>query len=187
MVGTGIVAALWALWLLGWGIAAFDAKPTRRAESVASRLGYLIPLCLGGLLMWPRVGGPWLDARFMPQMAATSWIGPVLVALGLGFTGLARVSLGRNWSATVTVKQNHELIRSGPYRWVRHPIYTGLLVALFGTALAIGEWRALLGFAFMVGAILRKLSIEERFLTEEFGDAYNRYRAEVPAVLPFWR
>jgi protein-S-isoprenylcysteine O-methyltransferase Ste14 len=77
------------------------------------------------------------------------------------------------------------LIRSGPYAWVRHPIYSGLLCALFGTAIVIGSGRALVGLALLVAAILRKLTIEERFMTEQFGEVYVRYRAEVPALIPF--
>jgi protein-S-isoprenylcysteine O-methyltransferase Ste14 len=83
------------------------------------------------------------------------------------------------------VKQDHELIRSGPYALVRHPIYTGLLLALIGTALMVGNWRALIGLAIMVGAIVRKLKIEERFMTEQFGEAYARYRAQVAMLVPF--
>ena len=91
-----------------------------------------------------------------------------------------RAWLGRNWSAEVTVKHDHELVRSGPYALVRHPIYTGLLLALIGTALGVGNGRALIGLVLIVAALLRKVAIEERFMSEQFGDAYARYRAEVP-------
>jgi len=84
----------------------------------------------------------------------------------------------------VTVKLDHELIRSGPYRSVRHPIYTGLLLALLGSAIALREVRGFLGLALVALAFLRKIAIEERFLIEQFGAAYDRYRAEVPALLP---
>jgi protein-S-isoprenylcysteine O-methyltransferase Ste14 len=111
------------------------------------------------------------------------WPGPV--ALGLGFAVAARAWLGRNWSAEVTIKQNHELVRSGPYTIVRHLIYTGMLLELVGTALSVGKWRALVGLVLIVAALLRKLSIEERFMSEQFGEAYARYRAEVPGLIPF--
>ncbi len=96
----------------------------------------------------------------------------------------ARVWLGRNWSGTVTLKQDHELIRGGPYRWVRHPIYTGILLALLGSAIATAEWRGPLGFALITISLLRKIKVEERVLTGQFGEAYTRYQAEVPALLP---
>jgi protein-S-isoprenylcysteine O-methyltransferase Ste14 len=76
-------------------------------------------------------------------------------------------------------------VRSGPYTIVRHLIYTGMLLALVGTALSVGKWRALVGLVLIVAALLRKLSIEERFMSEQFGEAYARYRAEVPALIPF--
>jgi protein-S-isoprenylcysteine O-methyltransferase Ste14 len=87
----------------------------------------------------------------------------------------------------VTLKEGHELIRSGPYAYVRHPIYTGLLVALLGTAVACGELRALIGLAVVAAAFVRKLRIEERFMRESFPEQYARYSSEVPALIPFAR
>ena len=87
----------------------------------------------------------------------------------------ARVHLGRNWSGSVTVKEGHELIRSGPYRYVRHPIYTGLLAAVLGSAIASGTVRALLGLLIIAAALLRKLRVEERFMRETFPGEYQRY------------
>jgi protein-S-isoprenylcysteine O-methyltransferase Ste14 len=85
----------------------------------------------------------------------------------------------------VTVKHDHELIRSGPYALVRHPIYTGLLLALAGSALMLGNWRALVGFALIAGALVRKLRIEERFMAQQFGEDYARYREQVAMLVPF--
>ena len=97
----------------------------------------------------------------------------------------ARNVLGRNWSGIVTLKQDHELIRTGPYRYVRHPIYTGLLIAFAGSAIARGEWRGLLALAIAFVALWRKLKLEEQWMIETFGDAYRRYRDEVRALIPF--
>ena len=95
--------------------------------------------------------------------------------------------LGGNWSGTVTVKQGHELIRSGPYAYVRHPIYTGLTTALLGTTLASGTLHAVIGLAIIVLAFVRKSGIEEEFMREAFPGEYQRYSAEVPALIPFTR
>src|SRR5205814_7527021 len=103
----------------------------------------------------------------------------------LAFSVWARVYLGGNWSAAVAVKADHELIRTGPYRYARHPIYTGILVALAGTALARGEWRGLVALAFAFLGLWRKLSLEEALLTEVFGAQYADYQANVPALIPF--
>ncbi len=87
----------------------------------------------------------------------------------------------------VTLKQDHELIRSGLYRWVRHPIYTGLLLAILGSAIALDEWRGLAALALATLAFRRKVAIEERFLTQQFGAAYAHYRDDVPALVPWHR
>jgi len=108
----------------------------------------------------------------------------VVAALGLALTVWARMHLGANWSGTVTVKQDHELVRSGPYAWVRHPIYTGLLLMLAGTALALGEWRGVLALLIAFAALWRKLKLEERWMRETFGTAYDDYRRSVKALLP---
>jgi protein-S-isoprenylcysteine O-methyltransferase Ste14 len=110
-----------------------------------------------------------------------------LLAAGLGFAVWARVHLGRNWSGTVSVKEDHELIRSGPYAYVRHPIYTGILAAVLGTAIASGTVRALIGLVIIAAALVRKSHIEERFMRETFPGQYERYSAEVPALIPFLR
>jgi protein-S-isoprenylcysteine O-methyltransferase Ste14 len=120
----------------------------------------------------------------VPSGAIWFWVGFVLVALGLAFAVAARVWLGDNWSSVVTVKQEHELIRTGPYRWVRHPIYSGLLAALLGSVVTLGEVRGLIALALFLVAILRRVALEERLLEEEFGGAYRQYRHEVPPLVP---
>jgi protein-S-isoprenylcysteine O-methyltransferase Ste14 len=181
----GLIPALWIAWLIYWAGASASVKPTRRKESARSRLSYTAPLLLGALLLAsPHWTGP-LDVRFVPLSAALFWIAIALVATGLGFTVAARIWLGRNWSADVTLKQDHELIRAGPYRYVRHPIYSGLLLAFVGTALAIGEWRALVALVLVAASFIRKIAIEEQFLAGEFGEAHARYAAAVPALIPF--
>lgn len=126
-----------------------------------------------------------MNVRLIREHEFVYWICAALVAIGLAFSCAARAKLGANWSAAVTVKHGHELIRSGPYRYVRHPIYTGLLLALFGTALETGAWRGIIGFALIAAAIAYKYRTEERFLEGKFGGDYRRYKAEVPALVPF--
>lgn len=183
------ITGLWIAWLVYWVVAAFGAKAIRREEEFTSRLSHGVPMALGlGLLLPRHLSVAWLATRFLPSSIVWFWIGFVLVALGLGFAVAARVWLGGNWSGVVTLKQDHELIRSGPYRWVRHPIYTGLLVALVGSVIALGEVRGLIALALFTLAFLRRVAIEERLLAEEFGAVYDGYRREVPRLLPTpWR
>jgi protein-S-isoprenylcysteine O-methyltransferase Ste14 len=97
----------------------------------------------------------------------------------------ARVFLGANWSATVTIKQDHEIIRNGPYALVRHPIYSGFLLGMLGTAIAIGEVRGLIAWGLAFLGWWLKLQTEERFLLEQFGTQYLKYRKETKALIPF--
>ena len=101
------------------------------------------------------------------------------------FSIWARFVIAGNWSDFVQVKQDHELIVDGPYRWVRHPIYTGLLLMFAGTALAVGEWRGALAVVVAAAAFWRKLKLEEAVMRHQFGDAYAEYAARVPALVPF--
>ncbi|HYA06944.1 MAG TPA: isoprenylcysteine carboxylmethyltransferase family protein [Xanthobacteraceae bacterium] len=179
-------AVLWLAWLGYWLVAARNVKATRRRESATSFLLNRAFVAIGAVLLVLRHPPlHWLEQRFVPPTMAAYWLGFLMVAAGLAFAVWARVYLGRNWSGTVTVKQGHELIRTGPYGLVRHPIYSGLLLALLGTTIAIGEWRGLLGFVAIAAGFLIKIRTEERFMGETFGDAYAHYRAEVPALIPF--
>jgi len=96
----------------------------------------------------------------------------------------ARIALGGNWSGTVTIKSGHSLIRRGPYKWIRHPIYTGLLFSVVGTVLLQGEVRSFLGFAVILFALYRKAKREERFLSEEFGDSFAEHSKHTGMFLP---
>jgi protein-S-isoprenylcysteine O-methyltransferase Ste14 len=181
-----VIAGLWLGWVVSWAIASIAVKASARRETIASRLLHLVPLAVAVFLLWPAaVPIPVLRLRFVPPAAWLPWTGAALVATGLLFTVRARVHLGRNWSGIVTIKQDHELITGGPYAFVRHPIYSGLLLAFAGWALATGEWRGVLAVAIVAAAFWRKLRVEERWLQEQFGSAYDAYRHHVAALVPF--
>ena len=182
-----LVPGLWLAWLLYWRISAAGVKTVVRRESPASRAAHLVPLAIAAVLLWvnPIPGGGLLFERFLPRTLATYWSGTALLALGLAFSVWARIYLGRNWSATVTVKHDHELIRGGPYARVRHPIYTGVLLGFIGTAIVRGEWRGVLAVLIVLLALWRKLRLEERFMSETFGDEYRHYREHTAALIPF--
>ena len=123
--------------------------------------------------------------RFLPDLEVYRWIGLLMTIAGVAFAIWARVTLGRNWSGTVTVKQDHELIRTGPYALVRHPIYTGITLAVFGTAMFDGEIRSIIFILAMLSVFLHKMRMEERFMTEQFGSEYTNYRQRTKALVPF--
>lgn len=181
-----LIPLLWGVWGLYWLIAARDVKRTVRKEGFASLAAHLVPLAIACMLLASqRFPIAWLYGHFMQSTPLTSFLGAGVVAAGLGFAVWARLVLGRNWSGTVTLKQDHELIRRGPYRWVRHPIYTGLLLGFLGTAIALTQWRGLLALLIAFVALWRKLRHEERWLGEVFGVDYAQYRSEVAALIPF--
>ena len=176
----------WCAWGLYWIISAAATKTTQRRESLGSRMAHIVPLVVGGVLIaWRDIPWAWLALRLWPRSALAYFAGVALLYAGLAFAVWARVHLGRNWSGSVTVKEGHELIRSGPYGYVRHPIYTGLLTAVLGTALASGTLRAAIGLVIITVSLMRKIGTEEAFMRETFPDSYPRYSEEVPALVPF--
>ena len=178
--------AIWLGWLLYWWAASRDVKSTARREALPSQLLHIVPLLIAMiLLIVPRVPIAFLRERVVPLTEWPFWLGLCVTCAGLLISVWARLHLGKNWSGIVTIKKEHELVTSGPYAFVRHPIYTGLLLGFLGTALAIGDWRAVLAFALAAGALWRKLRVEERWMRQQFGDAYQDYRKRVAALVPF--
>ena len=178
--------AMWAGWALYWWISSRNVKPTARKQSLGSRLSYVVPLALSVyFLSTQKVPLAVLHERFVPRVPWIFVFAVTLTAAGLLFTVWARRHLGANWSATVTIKDGHELVTTGPYAIVRHPIYTGLLLAIAGSALAIGEWRAILAVALALLSFVHKLRIEERWMREQFADRYRDYCARTDALVPF--
>jgi protein-S-isoprenylcysteine O-methyltransferase Ste14 len=188
MIGAapGLIATFWTAFMLYWAIAASDVKATLRRETRLQRLSHVGPLIVcAALFAVPRLLPAVLKERFLPKAAPIDIISVVLVAAGLAFAIWARRHLGRNWSGVITLKADHTLIRSGPYALVRHPIYSGLLLSLVGTAFAVGEWRGLLGLALATWAILLRVGAEDALMAETFGDDYADYRRRTKALVPF--
>jgi protein-S-isoprenylcysteine O-methyltransferase Ste14 len=179
-----LMAALWVAWLSYWWYSSRNVKPTRVKESVGVMLRYRTPLIIGALLFAaPRWSPSVLRGRFLPQGPFLPILGTVVLAAGLGFSVWARRHLGRNWSAAVVVKEDHALIRSGPYRYVRHPIYAGLLLGFMGMAVTIGEWRGLLAMVFFGVSFAVKSRQEEARMAEVFPE-YEDYRRRTAALVP---
>lgn len=180
-----LFAAIWLAWLAYWIISARNVKPTQRREPLASRVAHILPLLIAALLLAAREAPVrLLNEHWLPQSVALALAGAAITIVGLALTVWARRTLGTNWSGTVTVKRDHELVLAGPYRHVRHPIYSGLLLAFVGSALARAEWRGLLALVLAWLAFWRKWRVEERFMRETFGRAYSDYAARTPAVIP---
>ncbi|MGO8996398.1 MAG: methyltransferase family protein [Polyangiaceae bacterium] len=183
---------IWALFGVVWIVAARFTRKTIRREPIASRLIQGAPL-LGAILLLPpydryvlpSAATAWLESRILPSSAPLGVLSVALTALGIGFAFWARYALGRNWSGIVTLKEGHHLITNGPYAFVRHPIYTGILFAIFGTLLGFGSRAWLLVEVLIAVSFRIKMRQEERFMTDQFGDEYAAYRQRARALIPF--
>jgi protein-S-isoprenylcysteine O-methyltransferase Ste14 len=180
-----VIGVLWVIWLGYWIAAARNTRPPRRREAPARRFLWHLTFVAGALLLaLPDGGAHWFDRRFLPVSAAASDIGTLMVAAGLALAVWARRHLGANWSGEVMLKQVHELIQTGPFRLIRHPIYAGLLLALSGSALARGEWRGIAGLLLFGTGIMRRILVEERWMREAFGAEHARYSARTARLVP---
>jgi len=178
---------IWGFFALFWLWSARNAKPSSRTEPMLLQLVvYWAPLIIAFALLGPGelFQGSILKERFVPKELWVKWLGLALAASGVFLACWSRQILGRNWSSVVQLKQDHDLIDSGPYRYIRHPIYTGLLLAFVGTALKVGDWRGLIAVAIVLLSFWRKLRVEERWLTGQFGPAYVAYMQRTKALVP---
>lgn len=175
----------WLVFLAYWLVSAFRLKKVKQREPRGERLVQIVFMVTAWFLVFnDAVGQGWLGTRFLPISEPIAITGFALSAVGVAFAIWARWHLGENWSATVTLKEGHELIRSGPYRHVRHPIYTGMLLAFAGTVLALGEVRGIIAFAVVITGFYLKARKEERFLIQEFGEAFNEHVRRTGMFLP---
>jgi protein-S-isoprenylcysteine O-methyltransferase Ste14 len=180
VTGVGIVFAVgWGAFWLYWLLAAFSMKPGRVPWSRELRIRLVI-IALAILLV--RVGA--FRGHHVNTNPALAAIGLVLFALGLGFAVWARLQLGRNWGTPMTQKLEPELVTSGPYRLVRHPIYSGILVAGIGTVVAL-SWLWLPVLALAGVYFLYSAKVEERYLSDTFPEEYPLYRGSTKMLVPF--
>lgn len=180
------IVGLWIILTAIWLVGMFMTRHTVRRQTSSSRLWQIGITLLGAWLVFGRgTGVAWMDAAAFPVTAGVAVAGVAIALAGVAFAIWARVTLGANWSGIVTVKEGHTLVRRGPYRIVRHPIYTGLLIAWAGTALTNGLVRGFVALPLFAFGFWSKTLIEERFMIEEFGEQYLRYRREVRALVPF--
>jgi protein-S-isoprenylcysteine O-methyltransferase Ste14 len=179
---TGVWIVFWAYWFIS---AAWTRSSFKRRQSCGPMLLFVLVVVLIWAILAGQVPPNLLVRDVIPGGLGTGLLGLTITILGLGLAVWARVHLGKNWSARPGIKVGHTLIRTGPYRFVRNPIYTGLLVGYTGTAIAIGALWALLLILLVLAAFLGKIREEERFLLEEFGEDYVRYRKEVRALIPY--
>lgn len=184
-----IVTGFWIVFCLYWLVSARKLKPVR--ERVAGLRGLLwkIPVIAGVALIgdffkWS-TRAPVLSTPLVPRTPATDALVVVLLTGGLVIAFAARKTLAGNWSGSVTFKEGHELITTGLYRYVRHPIYSGVLLMLLGNVFYVGSLDAFLGFPMVTVGFWEKLRQEEELLTSHFATEYPAYKQRTKALIPF--
>ena len=180
-----LIAILWLAWAAYWIAAARRTAANRRTESLLTGASYRIPLLIGIILMVSS-NLPLREMEFVlwplnPFILGTA---DILTIAGLSLAVWARLHLGKYWSGRITIKEGHRVIQTGPYALVRHPIYSGLIVALLGTVISLGTVQAFFGFAFIFVSFLRKFTLEEIWLQSHFGSEYELYQQRVGALIP---
>src|SRR5690348_13960476 len=177
---------VWIAFLLYWRIRAAGTKSNQRAERAAAPiLRTLVFVIVIVLLSVPRIPLPWLYLELWPQGLGPFWIGAAVTVASLLFAVWARHYLGKNWSSEVTIKQGHELITTGPYALVRHPIYTGILGGFPGAAIALSQVRGVIVFIQVFLVFWAKLRMEEEWMRSQFGETYTTYAHQTAAPVPY--
>jgi protein-S-isoprenylcysteine O-methyltransferase Ste14 len=184
-IGARFITLCWWSFLLIWVVSALWVKPTVERQHWSGRLFTFAFLTLTILLLLGKI--PWrgINTRIWPAGEALRILACVVTFPGLAVSIWSRAALGANWSANVTYRQGHELIQRGPYRFVRHPMYSGFLLLLAGTEVAVGTVSGLAALLVFLLGTWWKLTQEEALLSKHFPDAYPRYKSHTKALIPF--
>ena len=179
------IISIWIAWAISWVVAAGWSNRTESRPALGPEIRYRLLMGVGALFMFVPAHGYEGSLRLWHVGWIGAWVSVAMVAEGVVVAWWARLYLGRLWSARITRKTDHKVVDTGPYGLVRHPIYSGLILSLFGTAMAKGTVPGVAGFALLVFGIWLKARLEERWLTEQLGaEAYGGYRRRVPMLLP---
>jgi len=183
---TSIAYDIWGVLAIVWLIFTFTNKRTARRESFGGQILVLVLLIVGYGIVFDRRLPAFLNQFSFPVTPIVGWLGVLLVAAGAALAIWARFVIGRNWSgAGITLKENHELVQRGAYSVVRHPIYSGLLLAGLGIVVTTGYLFGLVGLIFVTIAFLIRIPKEEMLMTEQFPAEYPNYKQRVKALIPF--
>jgi len=179
------ISSPWIVFGAYWAISALKTRATVRREPFLARYGVMLIEVIGFTLLFNSDFnlGP-LARHFLLRSPAITLLGILLTWIGLGIAIWARYHLGQYWSGRITLKEGHQLVRTGPYARLRHPIYTGLDLAAIGTALVIDRWRCVAGVCVIMIGFVIKAKREEALLAGQFGEAFQEHRKHTGFLLP---
>lgn len=178
----------WGILIMYWFISGITAKRSAFKENLLKQfIYYWLPLILAIYLLGPdeRYGNSLISGNFVSNTNLSGLIGLLLCYLGLVIACWSRYLLGKNWSVSVQKKEDHELIKKGAYKFIRHPIYSGLILMFLGNAIILGRWRGLAAVSIVFISFWFKLKKEEQWLTDLFGNKYREYILETKAIIPW--
>jgi protein-S-isoprenylcysteine O-methyltransferase Ste14 len=185
-----LIQPVWIMVLaLAWaGLGLYWVAPQKAARSGEYRFYRVLRLLVGAmtfaLLFWNKTGVGFLGTRFLPPSLEIMRVGFAGALVGLALAAWARIHLGQYWSDKVVILTDHHLVRNGPYARIRHPIYSGVLLGIAGTATVVGEWRGILAFLLMLINYTIKAKREDEILSECFGQEFREYQARAGLLLP---
>jgi protein-S-isoprenylcysteine O-methyltransferase Ste14 len=183
---TKLLALIWLAWVVSWVVASVWSGRTKTHVPTLDSWVYRLPILLGAILLSPWTAGALGEKPLYDLGNIGTYVLAVVLLLGISFTWWARIHLGRYWSNAITHKEDHRIVDTGPYGLVRHPIYTGLILAILATGLAVATWTSLLGALLISFGEWQKARMEEGFLTAELGpEMYGPYCRRVPMIVPF--
>jgi protein-S-isoprenylcysteine O-methyltransferase Ste14 len=183
---TLLLALIWIVWLIGWAVASFWSSRAEKHLMIRDSLAYRVPIIAGAILVAPWTAQVLGERPLWHFGNGGTYALAVLTLAGTSFAWWARIHLGHFWSSAIARKEGHRVVDTGPYGFVRHPIYTGLIGAILATGAAVATLTALLGALLIAFGLWQKARMEEGFLTTELGaDAYGPYRRRVPMLVPF--
>ena len=185
MIWRYLIEGPWIVFCVYWAVGALRTRRTVSQEPWASRARFILLEILGYGLLFSDLGAIGvLGHRVLPRTYAGAAIGVAFTWIGIALALWARWHLGQYWSARITLKEDHKLIRTGPYAHFRHPIYSGLILAAVGGALAIDKWRCVVGAVFIILGYWMKARQEEVMLTAQFGEAFQEHRRHTGFLFP---
>jgi protein-S-isoprenylcysteine O-methyltransferase Ste14 len=183
---TSLLSLIWLGWVISWVTASFWSGRTKTHVSTLDSWIYRLPILLGAIMLMPPTERLFGAKQLYHPGDVGIYVVAVVVLLGIAFAWWARIHLGRLWSNAITHKEDHRIVDTGPYAVVRHPIYTGQIIGLLASGIAIATWTAMVGVLLISFGEWQKARMEERFLTAELGaDAYGPYCRRVPMIVPF--
>jgi protein-S-isoprenylcysteine O-methyltransferase Ste14 len=185
MTPLSVIQYAWMAWLISWFAAAVWSGRTVKRPAIRRELWYRVLTMTGAVLMFGMVGMRRYDIALWRLNGGIGWLFAAITVAGMLFMWWARLHLGRLWSSSVTRKADHSVVDTGPYAFVRHPIYTGLLVAIGATVCVRATAQTVTGAALIATGIYIKARVEEQFLREQLGEeAYDAYARRVPMLIP---